>query len=217
MTRLLAVSILLTVVYSWEEFKRAVRVLFYRVVIRKRPLFGDHGAVRVDKAVSTLVIFATVPAGLMYLLAGPGVMWQKVGILAVALVGVSMIALASSVLMKKSNVLSAGFSAVSLFYPLAGVAGGAAVLSRRMLAKFALYLSIPPAAGLLLRFTTIYSGPPEEILPNLDILIMVLMGALFAQIAAEFLSLHFRLYKFTKLFSYYRVALGVLLAWFLLV
>ena len=212
MTRILLLSMLLTMVYSWEEMKRAVRVLFYRLIIKKRPLFGPQGAIRIDEAVSTAVVFAAIPLSLTYLLVSSNP-FRALGVLALVLVGASAVAYASAVAMRRFNPLPAGFALAAIAMP---ALGNLAILPRKLLSRFSLYLALPPAVGLALRFAVNNYGAPAEFLPNLDILILVLVGALFAQIAAEFVGRHLRAFRRFKLFSYYRVALGVVLAAILL-
>ena len=216
MTRILLVSLLLAVIYSWEELKRAVRVIFYRLVFGKKKLFGKDGAIRTDQIVSTMVVLATLPVSLTYLLASGDDPWRKLGTMALVLLGVSGVAIFSGVMTRGLNLLQAELSFSGLVSPMMSVVSGAAVLPRKLLSRFTLYLSIPPAVGLIMRYVANYSAASADLLPNLDVLILVLVGALFLQIAASLLERYFRLFVFHILFSYYRIALGVVLAWVLL-
>lgn len=234
MSRIVLLSLLLTLIYSWEECKRLIRI-FVKLVFRKLqgrpplhlpqakgPLGQSVSEARgrgegVDQMVSVLVMLATIPIGLTYLLAGSGNIFQKLAILGGVLLLVSTAAVLSSALVTRHNmgvsrVLPFGVGIVNLFAPAIAVIAESAYLPRRVLAKFALFLSLPPLLGLVFHHLNYGSNIGRELLPNLDILTVVLVSSLFLRITVEFLERYFRFYRLEKLFSYYRVVLGIGLA-----
>lgn len=220
MTRLILVSLLLTAVYSWEEIKHAVKVLIYGFLRRPRPL-RYHGA-HIDQFVGVLIMLAIVPISLTYFLASETNIWQKLGYVALALLAISAAAAGSGLMLRRlrylhtydggTKIIPIVFSVAGLVTPAVRIFSGIDILPRKVLAKFAFLLSLPPLLGLVLKNSVAAAVPRPELLPNLNILIIVLTAALFARIAAEFLESHFRLYRLERLFPYFRVLIGILLA-----
>ncbi len=222
MLKILLVSLLLTLVYSWEEFKRVLRVLFFGLVLKKDP--GRYYKAHLDQFVGILIMLATIPIGLAYFLASNGSAFNKLGILALGLFAVSLVAAGSSIMLRRGKLISEyggiaklvpiTFSLAGLVSPLFRSFGNFEALPRRMLAKFAFFLSLPPLAGLVFKYLN--SASPEVLVPNLDLLTLVLVAALFARIIIDFLERYFHLYRLENLSSYFRVVLGIILATVLL-
>lgn len=224
MARIVLISILLTLVYSWEELKQAVRVLFYRLLRQKRPT--RYYTLHLDQFVGTLVLLATIPISLAYFLASQENFLAKLGWLALSLLVISLAAAGSGIFLRRLQYLKAyeGFNKiVPLTFSVAGFVSpffqlfnSSAILPRNVLAKFAFFLSLPPLAGLFLKHL-VNSSSPQAFLPHQDILIYILVVALFMRLVIEFLERYFRLYRLEKLFSYFRVILGIILAVLILV
>lgn len=224
MTKLILVSLLLTMVYSWEEFKRALHLAFYSILRKKRPL--KYFALHVDRYISTIVLIAVVPMSLTYLLSAPGDIFQKLRDLTIVLLMFAVAAEIAAVLLRyfrlrsiigdDYNSMPAVLSLGSLVSPKIAAISGTAGLPRSIAAKFALFLSLPPFVGLILKKFTDAGELPPSSLPNIDALILVLVGALFLRVTIEFLERYFRIYRFKSLFSYFRIILGIALACLLL-
>lgn len=223
MTRIILLSILITVVYSWEEFKRTMRVLVYQIFRKRKP--SGHYSFETDKLVSILVMLGSIPIGLTYFLASEEDIWAKLSILFAGFVVIALVAAGSAIFLRRIRLASSyegvvklvplGFSLAGFLTPTFRVFGDAFVLPRSVLAKFAFWLSLPPAVGLILKYATDLTTP-EILIPNIDALIKILMAVLFAQITAEFLGRYLRIYNLRRLFSYARIVLGIILAVILL-
>lgn len=211
MARAIAISLLVIVVYSWEEVKYILRKLVSSFFPSSIVFHKGRG---VDHAVGTLVILATVPMGLIFLFSSlDGVIW-KIAFFAGLLILFAGLAITSEVLLQKGRYV-APLSALSNFIsPLAANVLESGHLPRKILARFAFLMSLPIFAGLLVRLLN--RASPEEIVWRLNILTTVLVGSIVLRLTIELLEHYFYLYNLDKLFSYYRVALGIALAAILL-
>lgn len=213
MSRILLVSILLTVVYSWEEFKRALFVFFKGFLLRRDT--GRYFAAHVDQFVSMAVIFVTVPLGLSYLLLS-GIQSDTTYLYAgFALVLVSVVAFLAGT-WARFSLLGKSLSLTSVFYPKLASFAEAGGLPRLAFVKFATLLSLPAFIGFLTRHFSTAVLPKTELLPSIDLLVAVLIVALFARICIDVLERHFRSHRLKKVFGYYRIVLGIILAAILL-
>ena len=88
MQRLVLLTILLTVVYSWEEFRYVLHVLWRK--IRKQKTFRPKNF-ETDSIVSDLVVVCVLPLNLAFILLAPGELMPKLLILAVELLIISLI------------------------------------------------------------------------------------------------------------------------------
>lgn len=218
MLRLLAISVLLTIVYSWEDFRQMIRVLAAGL-LKRDP--GHYYLSRLDQLVGTLVLLATIPFGLAYFLVSRQPLGYRLAMLAMQLLAFAVTAAGVRTLLFWMNETSdsAGparyvplvLALGGMFSPVAHLFSGSPRY-RGTLAKFAFLMSIPPLVGLLLQGLLRYSSPTGNYLPNLDLLVGFLVGALFIRITIEFLERYFRLYRLEGLFSYVRIVLGIALA-----
>lgn len=219
MLRMIVISLLITVVYSWNEFRRSVWVLLYGLLRRKRPL--KYYSLHTDKLVGTLVTLATIPIGLTYTLFGPGNLSTKLAWMGGGLLLVSLLASGSSLFVRRLRLLGAyegierivpiSFSLAGLLSPTFRLFTNLTALPRKVLVKTTFLLSLPAFAGFVLaRWNR--NLVPGELLPNMNLLLQVLVAALFARIIVEILEQYFHLYRLEKLFSYFRVVLGIMLA-----
>lgn len=219
MLRMILISILLTVVYSWDEFRRSVWVLLYGLFRKKHPL--KYYSYKSDKLVGTLVMLATVPVGLTYILFGSGNTWNKLAWIGSGLLLISLLAAGSAVLVRRLRYLGAyegveriipiTFSVAGLLAPIFRLFTDFTTLPRKVLVKMTFFLSLPSFLGLSLERLN-RNAVPAELLPNMNLLLEVLVAALFVRITVEFLEQYFRLYRLNRLFSYFRVVLGIVLA-----
>ena len=219
MIRILILSLLLTIVYSWEDFKRTLKILFLGL-LKRDP--GYYYVSRLDQMVGTLILIATIPMGLTYFLVSDRPLVPKLAILAITLLIISFLAAASGGIMRwtriarktegSQKIIPITLAIGGLFSPLAAVFSGAGSLHRSHLAKIALLLALPPLVGLVVKGLLTESRPPELLIPNYDALIVLLVGALIIRIVIEILERFFRLYSLERLFSYVRILLGIALA-----
>ena len=224
MINILTLSILLTLVYSWEEFKHTLKTLIRVVIYRNRnPIEYYQG--NLDKFVGTLIMIGAVPIGLTFYLTSGQPSLYKLGWLALILFTISLIASGSGIFLRRlqrskhyegtEKMIMTGYSVLGLISPIFRMFGGLDRSNGRTIAKFAFTLSVPPLIGFAFKYLSDNSVHPS-LIPQIDVLIFVLIVALFAQIAADFLNLHFRSYGLRKLSHYWRVVLGIILAAILL-
>lgn len=218
MIKVLAVSILLTAVYSWEEFKRTIWVLLYGAARKQKPL--RYYAAHADRFVSIAVMLFTVPLGLLYLAGGSQSLAVKLSLLTFGLLGVSAVAAASSIIARNFKLASYGFekispisfSLASLVAPTFAVFSDVTLLPRKILSRFAFLLSLPPAIGFGLKYMTDRAIPSAELLPHTDALIFILVGALFAQMTISLLGPLLGRFRYRRLSVYFRIILGIILS-----
>ncbi|MDP3741236.1 MAG: hypothetical protein Q8R08_02815 [bacterium] len=213
MARILAIILLFTIVYSWEEFKLFLRKLVF-YFLKTPPLIPPLDRRGTDQKVGTLVILATVPIGLFYYISHAENIWARLIWIGAGLLAIAGAAIASEILLRRAHYATTIASLVVLFSPVVAGFAETAHLPRKVLAKFALLLSIPVFVGLLLRYTNNLS--PESLIAGFDLLTIILIGSLFLRLTIDLLEHYFQLYRLEKLFSYFRVALGVALAGILL-
>lgn len=219
MLKLLLVSLLLTIVYSWEEFKRAFLTVLFGL-LKKNP--GRYYSAHLDQFVGTIVMVAAVPLGLVYFLGSRQALPNKLFWLFAGLLAISLVSAGSAIFIRRLKIVGQAAGAekiIPLVYSLLGflspgfqVFTGVGSHQRRALAKLAFFLSLPALAGLVIKYLIGYAAPPNQLLPNLDVGIVTLVGALIIRIVVEFLEQFFRLYRLETLFSYFRVVLGIALA-----
>lgn len=219
MLRVLSLSILLTAVYSWEDLKRTIRIIAYGLAGRKHP--GYYYLSRLDRMVGTLVLTATIPIALTYYLVSPGTVGVKLFWLAFQLVLFTVLAAGAGTFVRwvraskhfhgKEKTIPLTLSVAGLVAPVFALFGGGSAVEHRPLLKFAFLMSLPPLAGLLLYKLVHYHPTYTSLLPNIDNLIALLVVALFMRITIEVLERYFKLYRLERVFSYFRILLGIAL------
>jgi len=222
MLKILLLSTLLTAVYSWEEIKHTLLMLV-RYFLRKQNKIRFYRG-RTDKLVGSLIMIASVPLGLSFFAASQSELIPKLLGLSIFLVAGSALAAGAATALGRlrfsagvagqEKALAVAYSALGLISPIFGMFRGQGRQDQKMLAKFALLLSLPPIAGAFLKFETKTS--PEILIPNTDALITILVLSLFLRIGVDFLEKYFKTAKLKTLFSYYRVVLGIVLSAILL-
>lgn len=216
MLKILLFSTLLMLVYSWEEFKQTFRTLV-RGLIHKQSRFP------IDRLVSNLIVASSVPIGLAYYLGSASFSAWTYAMLAAELLVISLLAAGTGVLIRRlrhlpnfdsreGRAVLLGYTVAGMFLPTVRALGDLERIDRKSLAKFTFFLSLPPFAGLALKFGVDQSVDRPELLPNLDILITIAVIGLFINITIDFLKHHFRAAKFNRLGHYARVLLGIILA-----
>ncbi|MCL5436149.1 MAG: hypothetical protein M1275_03650 [Patescibacteria group bacterium] len=223
MLKLIFLSLLLTFVFSWEECKRTVRLLAYGLFRRRDP--KKYYSERLDKFVGALILLFSIPLALLNYLTSTGDFLHKLWMLALQLLVLSLLAMglekflywtrASKYEAGAKKLVPLTFSVLGLlspiFHPFAGLDGH----TRKILAKFIFFLSLPALAGIALRYFGNIPAPSGVYLHNLDAGIALLVGSLVIRITVDFLEIYFRKLPLEKFFAYYRVALGIALVWLL--
>lgn len=199
MSRLLLLSTIITVVYSWEEFKA---VLLYAI----RGSRTRQGNIRLDRAVGNAVLLATAPASIVWLLSGAGSLITRLGVilihLGVVLVLMEGIRLIRSRYVPDAAMLVSYASGRSDFF--SQFVGGS-----RMIAIYVRALVWPVLIGIMLKTATDewgYSAIDNQI----DTLVLVAVAGLVMNVTITFLTKFFRYSRF-GLFEYFRILLGIAL------
>ncbi len=180
--KILALSILLTLVYSWEEFKYTLRALVRGLIFRNQnPVQYLQG--NIDKFVGTLIMIATIPIGLTFYLTSQEPSVYKLGWLALILFAISLVAAGSGIFLRRLRytqqyegteaVIMTGYSILGLLSPAFRMFGGLDRSNSRTIGKLAFTLSIPPLIGF--GFKYLADNSVEQVLiPQIDALIFVL-------------------------------------------
>lgn len=223
MTRLVLLILLLTVVYSWEEFKYVLVVIwskFSKQSIIYPPRLGETGQKNseTDVLVSDIVLVATVPLNLSYLILGPGSLTLKLlAVLAEFLVlGLVLKGIEEYQWRRRftshyegmDNVIATIFSLVGLVSPSWKFAART-VRTTGHTGKYLLVLALPLCSGIALSIVAHRLGP-EEFQSRLDPLIAVATLGLVLNVTIEILE-HMLKSNKLHLTSLMRVVLGIVI------
>lgn len=221
MAKILLVSILLMLVYSWEEFKYSAK-FFLRFLIYRNKRSPASYPKAIDRFVSMSISLAVIPIGLAFFLEAHTFSAKNLILLAASLLGVAMVAWFSAFVTKRLAGLSyyeqmgagalAAYELASLVSPTMRWFADFDLLERKALSKFALYLSLPAFVGLALKFILGQSYIDARFMPALDVLIQILVMALIINVAIAFLEKNFRAHRLTKVSHFFRILLGIVLA-----
>jgi len=192
-------------------------LILFRGSLKKHP--EKYFAYKIDQVVGTLIMLATVPLGLTYLLATNGELLPRLFWIVIILFSISIIAAGAGAVVRWSRqvkysegaekIIPTTFAVMALFSPIFRGVGGLSGIPRTYLAKFAFYLALPPLVGLLIKSANNQLVTSQSLIPNLDALTVLLVGALTIRVIIEILEKAFRLYKLETFFSYFRVFLGI--------
>ena len=256
MGKILVVSILLTLIYSWEEFKSSIK-FFLRCLIYPAPFpktrpprrtagLGDqnrlsagfntpterYGIYRekghvvypkdIDRLVSMSISLVAIPIGLTLFLETHPFTTKNLLILAAGLLGIALAAMLASAIARRfvglpyyQQIGPSAFLAVSLaslVSPSARFLADFDLVERKALSKLALFLSLPALLGLALKFILGQSYVDTQFLPALDLLIEILVMALFVRVTISFLEQHLHSPQIRRFSHLFRILLGVLLS-----
>jgi hypothetical protein len=211
-------SLLLTAVYSWDDLVDNLRFLIYRRRHRKSQfIWGDSER---DSFVTTILLIFGIPLTLIYFLDGPGPLSIKLAVMSVALVGLSLLSMGIKIFNARARninnyggwekVGAIGFAVAGLVYPTFRMYYRHARSAPELMAKLALYLSLPAIAGWLITLAMPNAVDTQEILPNLDTLTTFFVGSLMILNVIEFFERYYILYR-VNLLAYCRVLLGIAL------
>src|SRR3989338_3681436 len=214
MEKLILFSILFTVVLAWDETKHFFKFLALRLLGGKRHYLKRTG----DKSVGVLLMYLTIPISIMYFAASEGPLHRKLLLLAIQLLAIYFLSLGISNVLRRSRlvkhgegsekILLASYALLGLFTPAFKVFADTHNESK-ILGKFTLLLSLPALAALALKHLAYDAIPDNMLLPNIDLLIMVVFFGLLLQITIGVLEKVLHMYAMRFFTSYLRLALGI--------
>jgi|GEM_PF-3748871 hypothetical protein len=207
MLRIILFILLLTVVYSFEQFCDAVLVFLFRILKKHKQTKDFY---YIDQAVGSLLVFATLPIGLAYWIATPGLLTARLVVVIIQLLAAAGLIF---VLNDLTNPRSASLLAIAgnlvarpvkaLFFPSR---------DQRAMARYALSLSIPLLIAVLIKLW--FADDFIIFQSNLDQLILVALIGVFISITIKFLEDEFRLRRL-HLMAYFRIVLGIIIIYIL--
>ncbi|MBI4049638.1 MAG: hypothetical protein HY395_02365 [Candidatus Doudnabacteria bacterium] len=212
MQKLILLSILLTLVYSWEDLKRFLMLMIRHRSRNKHYYHNPH----LDQFVATILMFAMLPVSLTFFLASEAPLDRKLIWLAGELLLISCLTYGLGKFLSRLRLLNYATGAEKIAvvtYSLAGLVSPAVrwvdpwSIERKLIGKFTFWLSLPALFGLMLRYLVGWSN--HELLPHLDLLIQIVVGGLIINIAVEFLEKHFSSHRHAYLSTYFRILLGI--------
>lgn len=221
MTKAIILSILLVLVYQFDELMHMVFMMF------KRFRHKRAGAVfhEIDHYVGTALTIALMPLSINYVLLSDWELSTKMLVLfltyagfAVAAAGVGRIVQEMERAKKYGGLMSA--IAVTqvvggMIHPVLHQVPWRASRERVTYAKLAFLLSLPPLLGLI--FTRIYDTYlyDHEFLEYINVLIIVMVGGLFINFTIRALEKYFARVNMSVM-GYYRIVLGITVALFMM-
>jgi undecaprenyl pyrophosphate phosphatase UppP len=215
MPRLILLILLLTVVYSWEELQYVVVAIWFKIS-KQNKIYPKNS--ELDILVSDIVVIATIPLSLAYLLIASGNLVTK---LLVILVEFLLLSLALKGIEEYSKrrrftrdyqgtdkIIAVIYSLTGLISPSMRYAGSASRTASRV-GIYLWALAIPLISGLGLTITVHKLGMAEFV-DRLDSLIAIAVLGLVLNITIEILE---KIFKSNRLHmtSLMRVILGILI------
>ena len=220
MGKILVVSILLALVYSWEEFKSSVKFVLRLLIYRDMRRVAYPKAV--DRLVSMSISLGVIPIGLALFLEVHPFSAKNLIILAISFLGIAVAAMLASAIARRlagppyyQQFGTSAFMAVSLaslILPNLRFLADIDLVERKALSRFALFLSLPALVGLTLKFILGQSYINTQFLPALDLLIQILVMALLVSVTVSFLEQHLHSSRMRRFSHLFRILLGVLLS-----
>lgn len=213
MQRLILLILLLTVVYSWEECKYVLVVIWSKISKRNKNYTKNP---ELDVLVSDIVLIATIPLSLAYLILSDGSLPTKLLVLLVEFLFLGLILKGIQEYTWRrrftrhyegfDKVVAAIFSLSGLVSPSFRFAGDVVRTGIRP-GKYLMALAIPMASGLALALAVRYMGM-EEFISRLDQLIAIATLGLMLNVTIEILE---RLFRSQTLHfsSLVRIVLGI--------
>ena len=215
MQRLTLLILLLTVVYSWEECKYVLVAIWSK--ISKRNKFYQKNP-QLDILVSDIVLIATIPLSLAYLILSDGSLPTKLLILLLEflLLGLILKGIQEYTWRRRFTEHYEGFDRiVAVIFSLTGLVSPSFRFATNVArsgirpGKYLMALVIPLASGLALALAVRFMGM-DEFVSRLDQLIAIATLGLMLNITIEILEKLFRSQTF-HLSSLVRVILGIVI------
>jgi hypothetical protein len=215
--RFLLFAVLLTAVYSWEEISYLTSRLWHKLRKKNNNHYGSDGS---DKFVTAGLMYFAIPLTLIYYLAGDGGTIKKLFLLSVQLILIAVLAAGIKKFAENRDMIGKyqGLEKIgAVGYALSGFVSPLFLMFRRhaateheLVGRFALFLSLPALAGLVIAFMSPKDIITGDILPNMNSLLVVMVGGLFVNVTVHLLEKHLRL-NAANLLSYFRIILGILI------
>jgi undecaprenyl pyrophosphate phosphatase UppP len=213
MTKLILATVLITVVYSWEDLKWTLLRSVRKILKQKSQARIENN---LDVLVGTALILATFPANLVMLLVAPGSLIAK---LAVILTELLFIGLVVQIVEKLLSYAPAHSPQVGIWTALTQIVtrlpgptlqvAGSIINNKELFGTYLKHLAIPIAFGLGLKIISDKFGL-DAVQSHADMLIGIAVGALMISITIKLLEKFFRSNNM-KLFSYFRIFLGIVI------
>jgi hypothetical protein len=202
MVKVVLFILLLTVVYSFEQFLDVITVFLFRLLKRHKTPKDYY---YIDQAVGSLLIFATFPIGLAYWLASPGILTTKLIVVVIQLIA------AAGLIYSLQHISRYGAEIGSLAShlvssPLKGLF--APNHDQRVIGRYIISLCVPLLGAVFLKLSM--KDNTLVLQDRIDQLITVALYGMFISVAIKFLEEHFRLYRL-HLFGYFRILLGIVI------
>lgn len=220
MERLLLLILLLTVVYSWEESKYVLVAIWSKITRRNQ---NYQKNIEADVLVSDIVMIATIPLSLAYLIMTDQSLPTKLIVLLgeFLLLGLLIKGLQEYQWRRRFTRHYEGFDKfVAVSYSLLGLVAPAVGFASNMVhsavrpGKYLLSLIMPLGSGLALAIAVRYLGM-EEFVSRSDELIAIATIALIMNVTIEVLEKIFRSNRM-HIGSLLRVALGIMIIFVLM-
>jgi hypothetical protein len=219
MTRLILLILLITLVYSWDEFNQAILALWRKF---RRHKHQNIQLTSSDALISDVVVIATLPLNLAYLLISSDNLVKKLFIILIEFLILILLLRGLEEFHKRENFTkkyselnrfaALGFSILGLVSPTWRLASN--TVDKTL--NFGRYLSaylIPLLIGIFLAWAVRTTGADQS--PQLlNVLIEIAVFGLILNITIEILEKMFRLYRF-HLSGLFRVLLGIVLIFLL--
>jgi hypothetical protein len=215
--RFILFALLLTVVYSWEEISYLTSRLWRKLRKKNTHNYASDGS---DKFVTAGLMYFAIPLTLIYYLAGDGSPTKKLFLLSLQLILIAVLATGVKKLADNRDMIGKyhGLEKVgAIGYAFSGFVSPLFLMFRRhaateheLVGRFALFLCLPALAGLMIAYLSPKDIITGDILPNMNSLLVVMVGGLFINVSVHLLEKHLRL-NAANLLSYFRIILGILI------
>ncbi len=215
MRQLVLLILLLTIVYSWEECKYVAKVLWSK--IRKQKINYEKN-LESDSLVSDIVLIATIPLSLGFLLLGGQTLVIKLLLILAEFFILGLFLKGIEEYNKRryatrhyegfDQFIAIGFSLLGFASPAFRYAGNI-TRSTSHVGKYLLTLAAPLAIGLAL-VIAIHNLGMEEFKAKIDLLIIIVILAMVLNITIGILERMFKFYRF-NMTQLIRIMLGVVI------
>ena len=213
MIRLIEATILITVVYSWEDLKRTLVWSMRSILRQKNKTYTSNNY---DQIVGTALVLATLPANLVYLLLGEGALMIK---LLVVLSELLLIGLLVEVVEVFIHLANAQPHQTGIWVMISSVLIGAAqptvrlagqiISHKELFTSYLRHLIFPILFGIGLKFWVDHYGS-DVVAAHSDTLVGIAVAGVVINVTIELLERFFRRHRI-PLSAYFRIVLGLLL------
>jgi hypothetical protein len=218
MGKLILLSILLSMIYSWEEIKKTLYVLARARFAKHIPKhYLEHHA---DQIVSTAVLLFAIPFTLSFHLVSSqnllsSMLWIILELGAINLITRGLVRATRKLSHgrlydEQYKFITAGSAVLGFVSPTWNALSALPSLEKKALTKFTLSLSYPLLVGIGLKFLVNSVGADFPIMEKLNALIVIAVIGLFLEVITSSLSAHLHRNKIS-LTSFARILLGIVI------